>query len=143
MLISSTPRAPRAAMLQIGGVGQTEAAVEAAAGPFDPAVTGAIFARLARTVATDSQHAVFGDNLDILGINTRDVGAQDVAVFLLLDVHRWNPVAGGDAGLIVAGGVGLEQPVQFLAQVAHVLPGFVTARDHDGDLLGRGMLSFK
>jgi hypothetical protein len=71
---------------QICGIRQTEAAVEAAAGPLNATVAGAGFAGFARTIAAHGQNAVFGDNFNILGINAWNIGAQNIAILFLLDI---------------------------------------------------------
>src|SRR3954453_11644486 len=85
-------------LLGVGTLGQSEAAEEAAGNTLDALVAVFGFALLDLALTADSQHAVVGGDVDVLGVNARDVSENNKAILLFVDVNSRNPGNAGRAG---------------------------------------------
>src|SRR5438045_165943 len=92
--------AGRADLLGIGRVGQREAAIEHAVGALDARVLVGLAGALLPALALDGEDALVHVDLDLVGIDARDVGLDQEARRLLLDVHARRPLAGHHVGLV-------------------------------------------
>src|SRR3569833_2610487 len=61
-------------LLGVGALGQREAAEEATGNTLDALIAVFGLALLSLALTADSQHAVVGGDVDVLGVNARDVG---------------------------------------------------------------------
>src|SRR6056297_48689 len=125
----------------VGGVGQREAAEEAAGHALDAAIALAVFLAAVRAAARNGQHAVLHGDLDVVRLDARDVGVQQEAVLFLADVHRRGPVGDAAGGLVHAEAL-LEQPVQVFVHGAHQAPGLVADKTHGLPPVNDGMKWF-
>jgi len=94
--------------------------VEGAPGAFAARVVLAFLAFFGAALALEGEDALVHLDLDVLGIHARDVGEDDEAVGLLLDVHPRCPLAGHHVGRIGAGVAeqALEHLLELVLQVA-------------------------
>src|SRR5512146_1233756 len=88
--------AGRADALGIGTVGQCEAAVEGAIRTLDARQLAVLLLRLRLALAANRQDALVHADIDVLRVDARNVGEDDEALVLLLDVDARRPLAGHD-----------------------------------------------
>src|SRR5690606_5869735 len=103
--------------LRVGAVGQREAPVEHAVAAFDAREVLALVLFHADALALDGEQALVHLDLDVLRVDAGDVGVQDEAVRLLLDVDARRPLAGDHGrfvGAVVAKQAAFEQAFEEL-----------------------------
>src|SRR6185437_4306302 len=116
--------------LSVGALRQSEAAEEGTARALDALVAVLVGLLLLRAaLAADSQHAILGGDVDVLRLNSRDVGEDHETLGFLVNIHARNP---GNTGRARHRSVGcfvdclIELPMQAIEE----RPGLVTHQCH-------------
>ncbi len=118
----------------VGAVRQREAAIERAVRALDARQLAVLLGCLGLALALDRKDALLHRDLDVLRIDTGNVGEDGEAVVFFLDVDARRPLAGDDIGLIRF--VSVEEAVEYVpdfvleVMVAVDVPRAVTGNGH-------------
>src|SRR5439155_21648386 len=120
---------------RVDALGQRERAGEGAGGPLHAVVALLALLVLGLALTGDREDVVLQLDLDVILAHAGEIGAQDVVVSLLDQVHRGDPAAQRAAVARAGGRVeeSAEQPVHFLLnrlQLAGWLPSDNCHRDY-------------
>src|SRR3954453_23581550 len=119
--------------VRIGDVRQREATVEEAMRTLDARQLAVLLADLGLALALDREYALLHRHFDVLRIDAGNVGEDDEAVVLFLDVDARRPLSRDDVRLV--GLVGVEETIEhvpdLVLEIAAVgLPRAVTGNGH-------------